>query len=57
MWLRVLHRHIVIPLDKDLQLGHIQQVRNIIIMGENGLRTIIVLNKTSMVRIHSNYGS
>ena len=55
--LRVLHRHSVVPLDKYLRPGHIQQVRNLIVMGENGLRTIMVLNKTSMVLIHSVNGS
>ena len=44
-------------LDKDLQPGHIQQARNIIVMGENVLRKIMVLNKTSMVLIHSANGS
>ena len=39
----VLHLHIVIPLEKYLQLGHIQQARKLIFMGENGLRAIMVL--------------
>ena len=55
--LPVIHRHIVVPLEKYLRLGHIQQMRNLIVMGENGLRKIIVLNKTSMVLIHSENGS
>ena len=56
-WLRVFHLHIVVPPEKRLQPGHIQQARNLIVMGENGLRTIMVLNKTSTVLIHSTDGS
>ena len=56
-WLRVLHCHIVVPLDKDLLLVQINHMRNMIVMGENGLRTIMVINKTSMVIIHSVNGS
>ena len=55
--LHVLNRHSIVTLDKDLRLGHIQQVINLIHMEENGLRTIMVLNKTSMVLIHSYNGS
>ena len=54
---RILHHHIVVPLDKSLQLGHIQQAKNLIFLGENGLRTIMVLNKKSMVLIHYTNGS
>ena len=49
----LLHRHSLVPLEKDLQLGRIKLVRKMIVMGENGLRTIMVLNKKSMVLIHS----
>ena len=38
-------------MEKDLRLGHIHQVIKIIVMEENDLRTIMVLSKTSMVRI------
>ena len=55
--IRVIHRHSAVPLDKDLQPGHIQQVRKLVFVGENVLRTIMVLNKTSMVLIHSANGS
>ena len=31
--IRVLHRHIIVPLDKYLRLRHIQQVRKLFVMG------------------------
>ena len=55
--IRILHHHSVIPLDKYLLLGHIQQLINMVVMVENGLRTIVVLNKKSIVLIHSANGS
>ena len=55
--IRVLHLQSAVTLDKDLRLCHIQKVRKVIVMGENSLRTIVVLNKTSMVLIHYANGS
>ena len=55
--LHVLHNHIVVPLQKYLRPGNVQQVRNLIAMRENGLRIIMVLNKTSMVLINKANGS
>ena len=55
--LGILHFHSVVPLDKYLRPGHIQQARKLIIMGENGSRKIMVLNKTSTVLINSATGS
>ena len=53
----LLQRHSVVTLEKDLRPGHIQKVRKLVVMGENGLRKLMVLKKTPMVPIHSANGS
>ena len=44
-WLWILHRHSFVHLGKCLWPGHIKQVRKLIVMEENCLRTIILLKK------------